>query len=129
MGVNCTCVGAFGYPDRNPVFDLNKNCKTITVSEPGYSYVFEFEDGKVIMSDIEKISRLRWNDLIDRVSIDELVEIFDDADIITLVNWSYLVHFHEIYEKFLELVMPRLKKKDRKVLTVLPQYMTAERLR
>lgn len=115
MGVGCTCVGAFGYPDRNPVFDLNSNCKTITVSEPGYSYVFEFEDGKVIMSDIEKISRLKWSDLIERVSVDELVEIFDDADIITLVNWSYLVHFHEIYEKFLELVMPRLKKKDRKV--------------
>ena len=47
--------------------------------------------------------------------INELVEIFDDADIITLVNWSYLVHFHEIYEKFLELVMPRLSKRDRKI--------------
>ena len=115
MGVNCTCVGALGYPEKSPVFDLNPNCKTISISEPGYSYLFEFEDGKVIMSDIEKISRLRWSDLIERISIDEMVEIFDDADIITLVNWSYLVHFHEIYEKFLELVMPRLSKRDRKV--------------
>jgi len=115
MGIGCTCVGAMGYPNKNPVFDLNPNCKTISISEPGYSYLFEFGDGKVIMSDIEKISQLRWNDLIERISVDELVEIFDDADIITLVNWSYLVHFHEIYEKFLEIVMPRLKKRDRKV--------------
>ncbi|MBQ2890261.1 MAG: hypothetical protein IJE44_01275 [Clostridia bacterium] len=115
MGVSCTCVGALGYPEKSPVFALNENCKTISISEPGYSYLFEFEDGKIIMSDIEKISRLRWDDLIERISIDELVEIFDDADIITLVNWSYLVHFHEIYEKFLELVMPRLSKRDRKV--------------
>ncbi len=115
MGVGCTCVGALGYPDVNPVFALNKNCKTISVSEPGYSYVFEFGDGKIIMSDIEKISRFRWSDLIERISIDELVEIFDDADIITLVNWSYLVHFHEIYENFLKLVMPRLSKRERKV--------------
>lgn len=115
MGVGCTCIGALGYPEKNGVFNLNENCKTVTVSEPGYSYVFEFGDGKIIMSDIEKISRLRWSDLIERISIDEMVAYFEDADIITLVNWSYLVHFHEIYEKFLELVMPRLKKKDRKI--------------
>ena len=115
MGVKCTCIGAMGYPERNAVFNLNPNCETITISEPGYSYVFEFEDGKVIMSDIEKISQLRWSDLIERICIDDMVKIFDDADIITLVNWSYLVHFHEIYEKFLELVMPRLSKQDRKI--------------
>lgn len=115
MGVKCTCIGAMGYPEKNPTFALNPNCKTITISEPGYSYVFEFEDGKVIMSDIEKISRLTWDDLVKRMSVDEMVKLFDAADIITLVNWSYLVHFHEIYEKFLELVMPKLSKKDRKV--------------
>ncbi len=115
MGVKCTCVGAMGYPEKNSVFALNENCNTVSISEPGYSYVFEFEDGKIIMSDIEKISQLRWSDLIQRMSIDDMVKIFDDADIITLVNWSYLVHFHEIYEKFLELVMPRLSKRDRKI--------------
>lgn len=115
MGVGCTCVGALGYPEKNPVFNLNDNCKTISISEPGYSYVFEFDDGKIIMSDIEKISQLTWDDLIERISIDEMVEIFEDADIITLVNWSYLVHFHEIYEKFLTYVMPKLKTKDRKI--------------
>jgi len=115
MGVGCTCVGAMGYPEKNSVFNLNPNCKTVSISEPGYSYVFEFEDGKIIMSDVEKISKLRWNDLIERVSVDELVAYFDDADIITLVNWSYLVHFHEIYEKFLEIIMPKLSKKDRKI--------------
>lgn len=115
MGVKCTCIGAMGYPEKNPVFALNPNCETISISDPGYSYVFEFEDGKVIMSDIEKISQLTWHELTERISIDDMVKIFDSADIITLVNWSYLVHFHEIYEKFLELVMPRLSKKDRKI--------------
>ncbi len=115
MGVSCTCIGAMGYPEKNPVFNLHKNCETISISEPGYSYLFEFGDGKVIMSDIEKISRLKWSDLTQRISVDEMVKVFDTADIITLVNWSYLVHFHEIYEKFLEVVMPKLSKKDRKV--------------
>ena len=115
MGVSCICVGTMGYPEKLPVFNLNPNCKLVTIGEPGYDYVFEFEDGKVMMSNIEEISRLRWSDLISRVSVDELVELFDDADIITLVNWSYMVHFHEIYEKFLETVMPRLSKKDRKI--------------
>ncbi len=115
MGVSCTCVGAMGYPDKNPVFALNENCKTISISEPGYSYLFEFSDGKVIMSDIEKISQLKWDDLIERLPISEMVKIFDQADIITLVNWSYLVHFHEIYENFLKEVMPKLSKRDRKI--------------
>ncbi len=115
MGVGCKCVGAMGYPTKNEVFALNSNCETVSISEPGYSYVFEFGDGKIIMSDIEKISQLRWADLIERISVDELVKQFDDADIITLVNWSYLVHFHEIYEKFLEIIMPRLSKRDRKI--------------
>ena len=96
MGVNCTCVGALGYPEVNPIFTLHEKCKTITVGEPGYSYLFEFEDGKIIMSNIKEISQLTWNDLIERVSIDEMVKYFEDADIITLVNWSYLVHFHDV---------------------------------
>ena len=115
MGVNCTCIGTLGYPEKNPIFDLHEKCNSITVGEPGYSYIFEFDDGKVIMSNIKEISRLTWNDLIERVSIDEMVKYFEEADIITLVNWSYLVHFHEIYEKFLELVMPKLKNKERKI--------------
>lgn len=115
MGIKCTCIGTLGYPEKNPVFDLHENCKSITVGEPGYSYIFEFDDGKVIMSNIKEISRLTWNDLIQRISIEEMVKYFEEADIITLVNWSYLVHFHEIYEKFLELVMPKLKNKERKI--------------
>lgn len=115
MEVNCTCIGTLGYPEANPVFSLHEKCKTITVGEPGYSYLFEFEDGKVIMSNVKDISQLTWSDLVARVSVDELVKHFEDADIITLVNWSYLVNFHEIYEKFLEIVMPKLKKKDRKI--------------
>ncbi len=115
MGVKCTCIGCLGYPEKHPAFNLNPNCETITIGEPGYSYLFEFEDGKIIMSDIEKISQLRWSDLIERISIDQIVEYFDKADIITLVNWSYLVHFHEIYEKVLEVIMPRLSKRDRKI--------------
>ena len=69
MGINCTCVGTMGYPDKLPVFNLNPNCKLITVGEPGYGYVFEFEDGKVLFSNIKEISRLRWNDLISRISL------------------------------------------------------------
>ncbi len=116
MGVQVRCVGAMGYPNLNPIFDLNKNCELITISEPGYSYAFEFNDGKVIMSDIEKINKLTWNDIVERLGgVDKIVEYFDDADIITLVNWSYLVHFHEIYECFLEQVMPKLSKRDRVV--------------
>ena len=34
-----------GFNEEN--LDLHKNCKTITVGEPGYSYLFEFEDGKI----------------------------------------------------------------------------------
>ena len=78
MGVSCTCVGALGYPEKNSVFNLNEKCKTITVSEPGYSYVFEFGDGKIIMSDVEKISQLRWNDLIERISVEEIVKHFEN---------------------------------------------------
>ena len=69
MGVKCTCIGAMGYPEKNAVFNLNPNCETVTIGEPGYSYLFEFEDGKIIMSDIEKISQLKWSDLIERISI------------------------------------------------------------
>ncbi len=115
MGVSVTCIGTMGYPEKDPVFDLNENCKTITVGVPGCDYVFEFQDGKVMLSDIQDISRLKWQDIVSRFSVDEMVKYFDEADIITLVNWSYLIHFHEVYEKFLELVMPRLSKKDRKI--------------
>lgn len=109
LGFNTWCIGTFGYPDIAPVFGLmHKNCRIVSVAKPAQTNALEFNDGKIMLSDLDAFENLTWDKLKNKVGKSQLINILAKAQTIALVDWSNLPHCSEIWKGISEEIIPQL---------------------
>lgn len=114
LGVEAACVGAFGYPQIQENFSrIGDRVKMVTISEPGKCMALEFNDGKVMLGENEGINDISYELLKERPGEDELYRMIDDADMISLMNWSEVPGTTDIWQGMLEHIFPKLTEKRR----------------
>lgn len=119
LGIETKCAGAFGYPKILEVFGKSeKNLELISVSEPGYCTALEFNDGKVMLSENEGINHMDYKLISERIGQDNLYRLFDEADIIALMNWSEMPNCTDIWKGLLDNVFSIMPKSRRKKIVV-----------
>lgn len=95
LGADTTMVGLFGKNSLHPVFEnCNKVAKVISIADPSVTHVLEFDDGKILMSDMEAVLGVNWQLITSNVK--ELQKILTDADVIGMGYWSLIPSFDEI---------------------------------
>lgn len=110
LDVNVNCIGAMGYPTILPIFDdISERCKLFSVSNPGTCQALEFEDGKLMLACNEDIEKLNYDILSRRLGISKMVEIIEQSDMITFLNWSELKGSTSIWKGILKDVYPLIK--------------------
>lgn len=106
MGMAVTYIGCLGYPEIHPVFaELAEKCDVISVAEPGHTDALEFADGKVMLGKHHSLKEVRWDRIIDRISIDRLRQEAADAALIAALNWTMLPYLTEVWQHFLSDVL------------------------
>jgi sugar/nucleoside kinase (ribokinase family) len=102
MGTSVNCVGAFGVPSIAPVFSqMHPNCSLHTYTNPGFTTAMEFTDGKIMLAQMTDLNHSDWNTIKNAIGLEKLREIFINADLVCLVNWSELDHSNNIWEGLL----------------------------
>lgn len=102
MGTSVNCVGAFGVPSITPVFSqMHPNCSLYSYTNPGFTTAMEFNDGKLMLAQMTDLNHSDWETIKSTIGLEKLREIFSDADLICLVNWSELDHSNNIWEGLL----------------------------
>ncbi|MDB5060313.1 MAG: hypothetical protein JWP67_156 [Mucilaginibacter sp.] len=102
MGASVNCIGAFGMPSTVPVFSqMHPNCSLYTYTNPGFTTAMEFTDGKIMLAQMTDLNHSNWNTIKSTIGLEKLREIFSDADLVCLVNWSELDHSNNIWEGLL----------------------------
>jgi sugar/nucleoside kinase (ribokinase family) len=115
IGVNVTYIGCLGFPALHPVFqEMAGRARVISISEPGHTDALEFEDGKLMLGKTTILNELTWNNLLDRVGRENLMQMVDQASLIGFVNWTMLPHMSDIWEKLRTEVLAKAGKKPRK---------------
>lgn len=110
MGLPVTYIGSLGKPAIHPVFDaFAKRARLISISEPGYTDALEFDDGKLIFGKHQSLGDVNWTNLVKHVPEPRLVQLFQKAGFIGMVNWTMLLNMTDIFKKLLTRVAPRLK--------------------
>ena len=105
IGVNTVLAGLFGKDEVDPVFeDLQKITRMITLGEPSITHVLEFDDGKILMSNMEAVLGVRWSHIVDAVGINELKKLIADSDIIGVGYWSLIPAFDDIVKEICDIV-------------------------
>ncbi len=114
LGVRNTCMGSMGSPDIRPVFkNLHQDVKKISVCEPGETNALEFNDGKLMLSEMSAFKSFDWEALKKDPGIDVIAREMDACGVIALVDWSNLVHCTEIWKGIYEDILPRLSGKKK----------------
>lgn len=113
LGIKNTCIGTLGYPEIDPVFlSINKNSKLISVGAAAETNALEFNDGKLILSELSTFSNLNWEKVVDIAGYDTLISEYEKVDLVALVDWCNLPNATSIWAGFLEDIVHKSSRKD-----------------
>ncbi len=102
LGIKPVLPGLYGGNEIDPAFEEFKDtCELLSLGDPALTLAFEFTDGKVLMSNLEAVSSLSWEDIVKQFGADKLKEMFADVDIMGLGYWSLTSNFDGILEGFM----------------------------
>ena len=103
MGTVVDCVGAFGVPSAHAAFtDMHPSCTLHSFTNPGFTTAIEFTDGKIMLAQMTDLNNADWEVIKAAIGLQKLREIFSDAGLICLVNWSELDHSNNIWQRLID---------------------------
>ncbi|HZY83173.1 MAG TPA: hypothetical protein VFE50_26820 [Cyclobacteriaceae bacterium] len=104
-----TCIGSIDHPVCE---SLASQCKTVAVLSPGESDAIEFDDGKIILSDLSVFQKYDWDHVKSAVGLERLKSIIRDTQLLALVDWANVVHAEAIWDGLLHDVIKPSGRKD-----------------
>lgn len=111
MGLKSTLMASLGYPGIRKVFkSLHPLVSPISVCGPGETNALEFDDGKLILSEMTSFKNLNWALLSENPGKEKIIDEMNSSDLIALVDWSNLVHCSDIWRGIANDILPGLKK-------------------
>ena len=113
LGIKNTCLGTFGVPEIHPVFkEIHEDSELITLGNSAETNALEFDDGKLILSELSTFSELDWEQVKSQVNLKRLGEQASKVQLIGLVDWCNLVHASKIWRGILEEVVKPYSKQS-----------------
>lgn len=113
LGVQTTCLGSMGYPQKHEVFrQMADGCNVISVLEPGQSDAIEFDDGKMIFSELSVFDQYDWKYIKDHTDLAGITSAMLTSNLLAFVNWVNLPHATDIWTGVLEDVVKPSGRRD-----------------
>jgi hypothetical protein len=113
VGIKSWCIGSMGYPKRHDVFSgLHANCETVSILNPGLSDAIEFEDGKLIFSELDVFNSYTWSYIVTTVGRERITQAVSGSSLLAFVDWANLPHATGIWEGMLHDIIKPLQRKD-----------------
>ncbi|MAZ29006.1 MAG: hypothetical protein CL868_18245 [Cytophagaceae bacterium] len=103
LGIANTCMGTLGYPDIHPIFqDIDNSCELVSVGEAAQTNALEFNDGKLILSELSTFNMLDWESVKKKINLEHIRKKTRDATLFALVDWSNLPFATSIWQGILD---------------------------
>lgn len=103
LGLKPRLPGLYGEPTIDPAFvEFEDICDIYSLGNPALTIALEFDDGKVLMSDLQAVSNLTWADFEKFFTEEQLKELFTGVDILGLGYWSLTADFDGFFQGFMK---------------------------
>jgi sugar/nucleoside kinase (ribokinase family) len=107
LGAQVRYVGALGKDSVHPLFsEFATSTQAISLAEPGVTHAAEFKDGKIMFGSTGSLETITFPYLLESIGLETLVELFSTHDSISMVNWTMIPYLSEVFEGFLDQVLP-----------------------
>ena len=131
QGQEVTYIGALGKHFIHPVFrSFADSCKgVVSLTEPGYTDVLEFFDGKIMLGKMNNLVEVSFERLLEKMPEPEIAALLSEVHMVAFTNWTMLSNLNTILEAFGRL-MKKLNKKPRVFIDLAdPKKRTTEDIR
>jgi hypothetical protein len=113
FNIHSYCAGSLGCPENHPIFTaMDDKCEIISLANPGDSRAIEFQDGKIILSELSAFAEYDWNSIKKTQGIERIKEAIMNSSIIAFVDWVNLPYSSEIWEGVLSDIIRPSGRKD-----------------
>lgn len=103
LGIPNICTGSLGYPDLHPAFQpLKKVARIKNICQPGITDAFEFNDGKLIFSELSSFRMLTWEYLKNEIGLSFFKQEIEKNYLVAQVDWVNLDHATDIWRGVLQ---------------------------
>ncbi|MDQ8203890.1 carbohydrate kinase family protein [Pelagicoccus sp. SDUM812003] len=101
LGLKPTLAGLYGSQSIDPAFEeFVDNCNLLSLGDPALTLVFEFSDGKILMSALKSVANLTWNEFVAFFGDEVMKKLFAEVDILGLGYWSLTPDFDNFLKGF-----------------------------
>lgn len=108
-----TYIGALGYPNINEVFKVMEDkVKLYSFAENGHTDALEFDDGKLMLGKMQSLKDVNYDNLLQAVGKNNLVDLLSKLDLFANVNWSMLPNNTQLWESLVKEILPLLPKRE-----------------
>ncbi|MDB4345774.1 carbohydrate kinase family protein [bacterium] len=108
-GLNVRYIGALGRDSIQPVFqDFAARTNAITIADPGITNAAEFSDGKIMLGSMASLDDITYENICGQVGEEELIKIFDESNLIAMVNWTMIPYLTGVFKSFLSEALPKI---------------------
>lgn len=112
LGAEVSTLGAYGNGTVDPAFhSLSTNCTVYPVTESGRCFALEFDKNKLMLFINKAAREFTFAKLMAMVSLEQLADIYENADMVSLLNYSELPSVLDIWEGLLENVLPQVSQR------------------
>lgn len=87
LGARAICVGTLGWPSPEECFS-GVGEELYTLGEPGFCSALQFDDGKVMLTNMSSAQDLDFEKAKELLGMDTLRRLFIESDGTALVNWA-----------------------------------------
>ena len=113
-GVQMSYVGALGDHAIHPVFqEFSERAHVVSITDAATTTAVEFDDGKLMLGQMRSLDEVTYENLLAKLGTAGVTELLQDADLISLVNWTMIPNMTEIFRKLIDDALPRLPQRDR----------------
>ncbi len=112
QGHEVSYIGALGKHYIHPVFrEFTDKCrKVVSLTEPGYTDALEFYDGKLMLGKMNNLVEVSFENLLEKLPLDELKQLLAETDLLAFTNWTMLSNLNSIIVEFNEIIAGLSKK-------------------
>ncbi len=110
MGFPITYLGNLGWPEVHPIFGpFASRATVLSISDPGTTDAVEFHNGKLMFGKHQSLRDINWENLMERVGLQKLTNVFEESRIVALVNWTMIASMSDIFRHLLDEIAPKLE--------------------
>ncbi|MDF2549634.1 MAG: hypothetical protein K0S07_701 [Chlamydiales bacterium] len=101
-------VGSIGEGKVEELFSsMAERCqKAVAVARSGHTDALEFQDGKILLGQLEHLRQVNYEALLKAVPLSEWISWFNQIDLFAACNWTMLYGMPDIWKGLLRDVLP-----------------------